>query len=204
MAPGRKHASFQLRSQSDNGVIIELTPLSVCGCISLRLTPSGAALTSFLMLASAVHQLGCKGGARGSPWPSAHASCSPDVCACGIFMVRLVSVAFLIWGVKLAFLHCVVLMEGKVGAAVVWIVLRELRGTSAPAPTHPLPPLPPGRARVCLFCAAYTCEWGPGIGNFTFSLQETLKQLKVVPLVSIFNSAGAQVKLTFFGTFLHN
>lgn len=113
MAPGRKHASFRLRSQSDNGVIIELTPLSVCGCISLRLTPSGAALTSFLMPASAVHQLGCKGGARGSSCPSAHASCSPDVCACGIFMVRLVSVAFLIWGVKLAFLHCVVLMGGN-------------------------------------------------------------------------------------------
>lgn len=133
MAPGRKHASFRLRSQSDNGVIIELTPLSVCGCISLRLTPSGAALTSFLMPASAVHQLGCKGGAQGSPWPSAHASCSPDVCACGIFMVRLVSVAFLVWGFKLAFLHCVVLLEGKVGAAVEWIVLRELRGTPAPA-----------------------------------------------------------------------
>lgn len=189
MAPGRKHASFRLRSQSDNGVIIELTPLSVCGCISLRLTPSGAALTSFLMPASAVHQLGCKGGARGSPCPSAHASCSPDVCACGIFMVRLVSVAFLIWGVKLAFLHCVVLMGWKVGAAVVWIVFGSSEG-------HP--PLPPGRARVCFFCAAYTCEWGSGIGNFTFSLQETLKQLKVVPLVSIFNSAGEQMKLTFF------
>lgn len=134
MAPGRKHASFRLRSQSDNGVIIELTPLSVCGCISLRLTLSGAALTSFLMPASAVHQLGCKGGARGSPWPSAHASCSPDVCACGIFMVRLVSVAFLVWGVKLAFLHCVVLLEGKVGAAVSGLSSRSSKG-------HP--PLPP-------------------------------------------------------------
>lgn len=40
MASGRKHASFRHRSQSDNGVIIELTPLSVGGCISSRLLPS--------------------------------------------------------------------------------------------------------------------------------------------------------------------
>lgn len=39
MASGRKHASFRHRSQSDNGVIIELTPLWVGGCISLRLLP---------------------------------------------------------------------------------------------------------------------------------------------------------------------
>lgn len=39
MASGRKHASFRHRSQSDNGVIIELTPLSVGGCISPRLLP---------------------------------------------------------------------------------------------------------------------------------------------------------------------
>lgn len=55
MAPGRKHASFRHRSQSDNGVIIELTPLSVRGCISLRLLPClGAAqrLPSWLQHAS--------------------------------------------------------------------------------------------------------------------------------------------------------
>ncbi|OBS57114.1 hypothetical protein A6R68_11761, partial [Neotoma lepida] len=52
-----------------------------------KLTRLELQLTSFLMPASAVHQLGCKGGAQGSPWPSAHASCSPDVCACGIFML---------------------------------------------------------------------------------------------------------------------
>lgn len=39
MASGRKHASFRPRSQSDNGVIIELTPLSVGGCISRGLLP---------------------------------------------------------------------------------------------------------------------------------------------------------------------
>lgn len=40
MASGRKHASFRHRSQSDNGVIIELTPLTVGGgCISPRLLP---------------------------------------------------------------------------------------------------------------------------------------------------------------------
>lgn len=92
--------------------------------------------------------------------------------------------------VKLAFLHCVVLTGGREGGGCSRV---DCLGSSE---GHP--PLPPGRARVCFFCAAYTCEWGSGIGNFTFSLQETLKQLKVVPLVSVFNSAGEQMKLTFF------
>lgn len=37
MASGRKQASFRHRSQSDNGVIIERTPLSIAGCICPRL-----------------------------------------------------------------------------------------------------------------------------------------------------------------------
>lgn len=38
------------------------------------------------------------------------------------------------------------LMEEKVGAAVVRIALAELRVTSTPAPTHPLLPLSPVKA----------------------------------------------------------
>lgn len=78
------------------------------------------------------------------------------------------------------------------GAAVEWIVLRELRGTSAPAPapTHPCLLEEPGFVSVVLLTLAN--------GEFHIFSPRNCKQLKVVPLVSIFNSAGAQLKLTFF------
>lgn len=52
MASGRKHASFRHRSQSDNGVIIELTPPSVGGYISPGLIPVWEPRSDFLQRTS--------------------------------------------------------------------------------------------------------------------------------------------------------
>lgn len=75
--------------------------------------------------------------------------------------------------------------------------------TSIPAPTHRCLPLrtgAPRRARVGFLCAALT--WiGLEVGNFTFSLQETLKLFGLVPLSSVFKLGVGRVertKLTFF------
>lgn len=173
MAPGRKHASFQLRSQSDNGVIIELTPLPVCGCISLRLTLSGATLTSFPMQPLLCASWAAREGLKGSPWPSRHASCSPDVGArpwklhgetchiCGIPNL----------GGKPALLHCVVLMEEKVGAALVWIVLWE--GAQYDIHPCPHPPLPPEKAwgsRESQGWFSLCCSYLDGVGGWKFHI----------------------------------
>lgn len=102
MAPGRKHASFRLRSQSDNGVIIELTPLSVCGCISLRLTLSGAALTSFpvqrLLCSSWAAREGLRAPLGLQGMPAAALMFVPVQASWRLVM----SVAFLVWEVSLA------------------------------------------------------------------------------------------------------
>lgn len=95
MASERKHASFRHRSQSDNGNN-RTQPLSAARCISLWLTQSGAALTSFLLWAAA-HQLDCKGGV-GASWPSQACGLRPCVCPNWEFNDK--SAAFLIWEVS--------------------------------------------------------------------------------------------------------
>lgn len=150
MAPGRKHASFQLRSQSDNGVIIELTPLPACGRISLRPALSGATLTSFptqpLLCASWAAREGLKACQLQSwclcPWKLHGETCH----ICGIPNL----------GGKPALLRCVVLMEERVGAALVWIVLWE--GAQSDIHPCPHPPLPPAK------------DWGSKESQGWFSL----------------------------------
>lgn len=63
MASGRKHASFRHRSQSDNGVIIELTPLSARGCLRPGLVLWLGSRTVTFLCEAAAQQLGHAGGA---------------------------------------------------------------------------------------------------------------------------------------------
>lgn len=61
MASGRKHASFRHRSQSDNGVIIELTPLSALGCLRPGLVLWLGSRTVTFLCEAVAHQLGLAG-----------------------------------------------------------------------------------------------------------------------------------------------
>ena len=138
MASGRKHASFRHRSQSDNGVIIELTPLSFGGRISPRLIPRLEASLRLPSCAAAARQLGCEGRCP----PSLLEGCSrfdmdismPRVPCVGPTCAR--SVLRCIWEHDLIeaswpFQSPAYGRSGG-GASVVWVVFREQGVSDAP------------------------------------------------------------------------
>ena len=137
MASGRKHASFRHRSQSDNGVIIELTPLSLGGRISPRLTPCLEASLRLPSCAAAARQLGCEGRCPPSllegcsRWHGHF--CAPGSCvgpACGRSVVRCVWEQYLIEA-SWPFQSPACGRSGG-GASVVWVVFREPGVSDAP------------------------------------------------------------------------
>lgn len=155
MAPGRKRASFRHRSQSDNGVIIELTPLSLRGCISLRLLPClGAAQRRPSWLQ---RQLGLEGGALLCAWRGVDSGAQMLLCT-----------QFLVSGPACtrSVVTSSIGKQAGLSNPVAWVVLEA--GVS-------------GRKRLCRSRVCFLLllvDWEGGLGKFLFSFQESVETLK--------------------------